>query len=80
MIVLFILSLKKSLQVLGPNNSVRWDTPEEDLGRMDNGIFVPITPKMKSPRKCLGYDFIVSSLPTLDLVAPMKFLFVVGGV
>jgi hypothetical protein len=35
MIVLFLPALKNTLQVLGPDCSTRWDTPEEDLGRMD---------------------------------------------
>lgn len=35
MIVLFLPALKNTLQVLGPDCLARWDTPKEDLGRMD---------------------------------------------
>jgi hypothetical protein len=44
------------------------------LGKSGKGIVVPITPKMKSPRKYLGYGVVVSSLRTPGLVAPREVL------
>jgi hypothetical protein len=39
-----------------------------ELGKNGQGIVFLITPDMKSPRTCLGYDVVVSSLPTSGLV------------
>jgi hypothetical protein len=50
------------------------------LGKNGQGIVVPITPEMKSPRIGLGYDNVVSSLPTPGLSATKEVLFVAGGV
>jgi hypothetical protein len=50
------------------------------LGKNGQGIVVPITPYMKSPRTSLGYDVVVASLPTSSLVATREVLFVAGGV
>jgi hypothetical protein len=50
------------------------------IGKNGQGIVVPITPKMKSPRTSLGYNAIVASLPTPGLATMRKVLFFVGGV
>jgi hypothetical protein len=52
---------------------------EGGIGNNGQGIVVPTTPKMKSPRTCLGYDASFSSLPTLCLATTMEVLFVVAG-
>jgi hypothetical protein len=50
------------------------------LGKNGQGIVSPIMPEMKSPRIGLGYDVVVSSLPTPSLAATKEVLFVAGGV
>jgi hypothetical protein len=50
------------------------------LGKNGQGIVVPITPEMKSPRIGLGYDVFVASLPTPGLATTREVLFVAGGV
>jgi len=39
------------------------------LRKNGKGIVDPINPKMKAPRTSLGYDVLVSSLPTPSLTA-----------
>jgi hypothetical protein len=50
------------------------------LGNNGQGIVVPITPEMKSPRMGLGYDIFVASLPTHGLATTMEVLFCAGGI
>jgi hypothetical protein len=72
LIMLFLLVLRNTLHVLGL-------TAEQDgiyqrrTWENGQGIVVPITPEMKSPRIGLGYDVVVASLPTPDLAATRKF-------
>jgi hypothetical protein len=49
------------------------------LKKNGQGIVVPITPEMNSPRISLGFD-VVTSLPTPHRVATREVLFVAGGV
>jgi len=49
------------------------------FGRKGQGIVSTIVPAMLTPRTCLGYDVIVSSLPTPTLAVNKEVLFVVGG-
>jgi hypothetical protein len=50
------------------------------LGKNGQGIVSPIMPEMMTPRTGLGYDVVVSSLPTPTLAANKEVLFVAGGV
>jgi hypothetical protein len=50
------------------------------LGKNGHGIIVTITPKTKSPRTSIGYDVVVSSLPTPSLSTTREVLFFASGV
>jgi hypothetical protein len=49
------------------------------LGKNGQGIAITITLEMKSPRACLGYNVVVSSLPLPGLATPRQILFVASG-
>jgi hypothetical protein len=49
------------------------------IGNNGQGIGVPITPEIKSPRKGIGYDIVVSSIPTPRLSTTKEVFFVAGG-
>jgi hypothetical protein len=50
------------------------------IGKNGQGIVALVIPEMKSPRRCIGYDVVVSSFPTPSLAANKEVLFVAGGV
>jgi hypothetical protein len=50
------------------------------VGKNGQGIVVPITHEMKSPRIGLGHDNDVSSFPSHGLTTTMEFLIVASGV
>ena len=49
------------------------------FGKNGQGIVALVIPEMKSPRRCIGYDVVVSSFPTPSLAATREVFFIVGG-